>query len=61
MHFVNVQRRNIHFDVRFIDALTDVHFTNVPMSVHALRPIEPLPVSLERFLKAIDLDHLSPR
>ena len=47
MHFVNVQRRNIHFDVRFINTLTDVHFVNVPMSIHVLRPIEPLPVSLE--------------
>ena len=44
MHFVNVQRRNIHFDVRFINTLTDVHFANVPMSIHVLRPIEPLPV-----------------
>ena len=61
MHFVNVQRRNIHFDVRFINALTDVHFANVPMSVHVLRPIEPLPVSLERSLRAIGLDRLSPR
>ena len=61
MYFINVQRRSIHFDVRFINALTDVHFANVPMSVHALHPIEPLPVSLERFLRAIDLDRLSPR
>lgn len=61
MYFVNVQRRSIHFDVRFINALTDVHFANVPMSVHVLRLIEPLSVSLERFLRAIDLDRLSPR
>ena len=47
--------------MRFINALTDVHFANVPMSVHALHPIEPLSVSLERFLRAIDLDRLSPR